>query len=126
MRVDGLQKLVAGLRELERIVPGEVDDLTATAIEEEVLPEARQHTPVGTGRSGSPGRLRDATRVTVRGRPALVNRKAYANTRHWGRRRRGVVIGVRFVWDAAREHADDVATRIGRGIDDLMQRHLPR
>lgn len=126
MRVIGLDEVITGLRRLERTVPGEVDDMLVAIMETDLLDDVREETPVGSGRSGSPGRLKAATRVgKVRGRPAFVNAKVYAPTIHWGRVRRGRVVGRRFIWDAVRANRDVLERKLTTGVSELIDKHLP-
>lgn len=122
VRVTGPEQFSAAIRRLERDLPVEVDALVTEAAEE-TLPTVREYTPVGSGRSGPPGRLRDATTVVkVRGRPGFMNRQPYANTEHWGRRRRGVVRGTRFVVKAVEASRPLIEQTIERGLNRLLSR----
>lgn len=126
MRVIGLGQLVRGLRDLERVVPGEVDDMLVDIMEDALLDDIQEETPVGTGRSGTPGRLKAATRVgRVRGKPAFVNAKVYAPTIHWGRRRRGRVVGRKFIWDPVRANKATLERKLTQGVSELIRKHLP-
>jgi hypothetical protein len=126
MRVVGLDGFQRACRELERIVPGEVDDMLTGIMEDDLLPTIQEDTPVGDGRSGTPERLKNATRVAkVRGRPGFVNTKVYANTIHWGRKKRGVVVGRKFIWDAAKRHRVVIEQRLEAGVNRLIEQRLP-
>lgn len=126
MRVVGLAELGQVMRELERTIPGELDDMLVEVMEDDLLGDIQERTPVGTGRSGTPGRLKDATRVgKVRGKPAFVNPKVHAATIHWGRVRRGRVVGRRFIWDAVKDNRATLEQRLTAGATRLIQQRLP-
>jgi hypothetical protein len=114
------------MRELERHAPAELNDGMAEIAEGVALPAIRQHTPLGDGRGGDPGRLQRETKVMkVRGKPTFQNRQPYANTEHWGRKRRGVVRSIAFV---ARGLLDTRAAIEHAGIEllnRLLKKHLP-
>jgi hypothetical protein len=125
MRVEGVDDFVRGIRELERVAPIEVNDELAEVAERTILPVAEKYTPVGDGRSGTPGRLKAGTKIVkVRGVPAFVNKQPYANTQHWGRKTRGAVTGARFVPRAVKDTIGEVTREIEERLSRLLERHL--
>lgn len=135
MRVTGLAEFAAGIRELERTLPAELD-AEVTAVAETLLPAIKANTPVGDGRGGTPGRLRDATHVgVVRGRPGILNSRPYANAIHWGRKewpkmgasnsRPSVIEGRRFAYDTVKEKMDVIEVELARRMNLLLERLLP-
>lgn len=125
VRVTGLDEFVRGMRELERVAPGELND-ELTRIATGFLPDIQAKTPIGDGRSGEPGRLKAATKITrVRGKPAFSNGQVYANTIHWGRKTRGVVRATRFIWDTVASKKDVLEREMGAGLNRLLEKHLP-
>jgi len=124
-RVVGVEQFVRGVRELERVAPSELND-ELTEVAGGLLPAIRESTPVGDGSGGDPGRLRAGTTVVkVRGKPAFVNRQPYANTLHYGRRRRGVVKATKFVVRPVVAAAAHVEHEMTERLNRLLAKYLP-
>lgn len=85
-----------------------------------VVDRALPKVPVRSGRlKASVRALGGQTSATVKAGTAAVK---YAAAIHWGRKKRGVIVGRPFLWDAAAEARNKVVDVYGDAIDDLLKK----
>lgn len=120
---------VEGARTLRRTLKAAgvgVEDLKAAhrQVAEQVRDAARPRAPIGTGRTGRAGRLRDSTRASGTQSAAIVRaggaRIPYAGPIHWGWPRRNIAAQPWLTETAARTQNTWEATYLA-ALDKIIQ-----